>query len=287
MKGASVRSILSRPYDQRRVIVVAPETSALVDWEEFCGAIGVDAEALRKKLGADWKIAGIDLKQTAVAIVKLHPLYLITRGIRWLMTTSGKNFKPLLIPEREASKLIFPEPHPLMGHCYAGHPIESKRYFPIAVFHHKLFEEKTNELVRLIASLGAQWVQVKHVQGYSRAAGISFGVTDPQSTGSAETGGRYQQDIKREITLKESYFRSVKPSIPKDLIWYRSEPTWKEFARRRKRFRTKQFQIQLTYIDDYGIDSNLIAGLQNANFKLGGSFHNFESTVWQFEGEFR
>lgn len=283
-----MRSILSKPYNQRRVIVVAPNTSALIDWVKFGEAIGVDGKALRKKLGAHWRVAGIDIKQAAVAIVKLHPSYWMVRWIYQKVTRSSKNFKPLLISEGEASKLMFPEGHPLVGHCYAGHPIPSARarYFPIALFHHALFEEKANDLVRLIASLGARRLKVRHIQGYRSGASISFGITEPQSTGTGGVGSGYKREINREIILEETYPTSGKPTIPKDLIWYGSEATWKEFARRRKEFHTREFQIQLTYVEDYGIDGNLIAGLQNANFKLGGTFQNFECTVWQFEGEF-
>ncbi len=57
-------------------------------------------------------------------------------------------------------------------------------------------------------------------------------------------------------------------------------------AHRRLEYGTSRFKARLSYEDSFGIDANLKVGLDNLGVKLGGNYSEFESTEWEFEGEF-
>ena len=69
-------------------------------------------------------------------------------------------------------------------------------------------------------------------------------------------------------------------------MWYGQEASWQAVAQRRLKFRTTKFQAKLNYSDSFGIDASLKAKIEGVGLKLGGSFHDFQSTTWEFEGEF-
>jgi len=82
--------------------------------------------------------------------------YLIDR-VRGGQTLNGQAVRRL---RKVQSNLIerllkFPPGHPLYDIVYVGHPLEPSVYVPMAGFHHFLFEEKFNELLTLLWSLGA------------------------------------------------------------------------------------------------------------------------------------
>lgn len=49
--------------------------------------------------------------------------------------------------------LVFPEGHPRIGALYARHPVQDERYYPFAMFHRILFEQKFNEIIRILRHL--------------------------------------------------------------------------------------------------------------------------------------
>ncbi len=174
--------------------------------------------------------------------------------------------------------------HPLMDQAYAAHPLAKERYIPIAAFHRFLFEEKVNELVTLLASLGATRVQVSAHKGYRSAGGISFGASVPGKSGSAEANCK---ESSQSSALFEEHFRPTSPpAVPDRLVWFGHEASWQALAERRLKFNTSSFRAELSYEDSFGVDGKLKLGLDGIGLKLGGNFTEFEETVWKFEGEF-
>jgi len=303
-----MNSFLSKPYAERQIIVICPEDeeeakSSIIDWNEFGNATRIDWTKFGRKMGADWKVAGIDIKKLATKSANFclkyspytGPYYWMIHGTKTGIKKIYKRFHKnnfdfnrllFLTCEKVSSEISFPVGHPLIDFCYVGHPILPNCYFPVASFHNVLFEEKVNELVTLIASLGAKRLKVRCIQGYKSSAGISFIISEPQSSSKvgAETG--YNKESWREGIFEETYFPTEQPKIPDGLVWFKSEPTWQALAERRLKFNTQTFRIQLAYKEDYGINTSLTLGLEKCGVKLGGSFTKFEATLWEFEGDF-
>ena len=293
-------SLLSKQYAERQVIVIVPKDeeetkSSIIDWKEFGIALGIDWVKLGGKLRADWKVAGIDLKKLAAKYVeyevKSNPFYWIGYGIKkGYKRFCEKNFdfnKLLLLTcEQASSEISFPVGHPLIDYCYVGHPILLNRYYPIASFHNVLFEEKVNEIVTIIASLGAKRLKVKSVQGYKTSESISFSVSEPQSGSKVGAEAGHNREAQREGVFEETYSPVGQPKIPDGLVWFKSEPSWQALAARRLKYNTQTFHAQLTYKEDYGINTGLTLGLEKCGVKLGGNFSKYESTLWEFIGVF-
>lgn len=296
-----MNSLLSKPYAERQIIIIGPRdeeeaNSSIIDWVKFGNALGIDWVKFEKKLGADWKVAGIDLKKLAA---KSAEFYIKSNLIYWIIYGIKKSYKRfhkkdfdfnrllVLTYEQANSEISFPAGHPLIDFCYVGHPILPNRYFPIASFHNVLFEEKVNELVTIIASLGANRLKVRCAQGYKSSAGISFSISEPQSGSNVGAEAGYSREAQREGIFEETYSSAGQPKIPDGLVWFKSEPSWQALAERRLKYNTQTFHTQLTYREDYGINTNLTLGLQKSGVKFGGNFNKFESTLWEFEGEFQ
>lgn len=278
--------ILSKPYAERRVVVVAPKDEAevkatTVNWEAvqvagaFAGA-GVAAGA-----------GGVAAVASAAFGWPMLVGYAAYRGIRAAFAPS----KPAPIPAgllavthaMATDELTFPPGHPLFDYAYAGHPLEPKRYVPYAAFHRFLFEEKVNELMTLLASLGATRVRVSCTKGFRSAGGVSFGVSKGASGGA---GVKTESSHSQEAFFEEEFRPKGEPCVPAGLIWYANEASWQAVAKRRLDFGTSKFRAQLCYEDSFGIDANIKVGLENLGAKLGANYSEFESTEWLFEGEF-
>lgn len=280
-----MRSILSHAYADRRVVLIAPRDKheahqSNVDWE--------------------------DVASNVLALNTFGPALMLTR---WLVTKAsrgrinlGRDRSPkpggffrrqrtnipgtLPVPlEHAIQELQFPPGHPLLDHAYVGHPLEAARYLPFASFHRLLFEQKVNELVTLLASLGAEHLRVHFNEGYDRAAGVNFGVNIPGKP-SVEAKGGASQSVDRHAIFEETYSPHGDPVIPSGLVWYEHEPSWLALARRRMQFKTKTFNVELVYSEDYGISAELHVGLEKLGIKFGGNYQRFETTRWDFEGTF-
>jgi len=84
------------------------------------------------------------------------------------------------IPANVAEDVLqFPPGHPLYDTVYAGHPLKAPVYVPVAYFHRFLFQEKFNELLILLYSLGAVEVKIHYVRGYSDTFSNKGGISLP------------------------------------------------------------------------------------------------------------
>ena len=181
------------------------------------------------------------------------------------------------------AQLQFPPGHPLREHAYAGHPLVPSRYIPLHSFHRYLFEEKVNELVTLLASLGATRVHVVHERGYANGAGIDMGVQDAGAIGaSAERHSRRRE----QASFEETFRPNGPPRLHDSPIWFGHEPSWQAVADRRLKFGTATFSATLRYEEDFGVNAEARAAFAGFGVKVGGNFEEFQATLWHFEGEF-
>jgi hypothetical protein len=194
----------------------------------------------------------------------------------------------LRIPADFADKLLcFQAGHPLYGTVYVGHPLVPRVYVTVASFHRYLFEDKFNELLTLLYSLGARQLEIHHVRGYSTAVhgkdGISLpGVSDLEVT--ASSSRQFSQSSEGHLTAQFSPIGE--PRIPQSLVWLSYEQTWKNLAEARLTHGLKEIDVELQYNDDYGINKELTIKLIKLGLSLGGSFEGHEHTTWKLKATF-
>jgi hypothetical protein len=101
-----------------------------------------------------------------------------------------------------------------------------------------------------------------------------------------EMGGTQQS--KASILYEASFAGSKDPALPQDLVWYEYEPTWKEIAEGRLEHNLQNFELNVEYTDDFGINLGLISKLGGSwgGLDLGGKFENHKSTIWRIVGTF-
>jgi hypothetical protein len=283
----SEQKVATLPYAERRVIAILPSSeteaaSSAVDWKAVAG------------LGAG--VFGINILGAVVPFLFGGPLlpasvgaYLAKKYLGSGKPNSGRAALNGVLAVDYASaiqQLRFPPGHPAIDHSYVGHPLVSERYIPYAAFHPVLFEEKVNELITLLASLGATRVRVACRKGYRQSSGINFGVGGPKGSPNVGVDASAKSSARDEAVFEEHFRPSGSPRVSEDLVWLGHEASWQALAERRLRFGTSKFQVSLRFEDDFGISAKLKADLEGLGIKLGGNFSAFESTEWEFEGEF-
>ncbi|NER36683.1 MAG: hypothetical protein F6J93_22315 [Oscillatoria sp. SIO1A7] len=106
-----------------------------------------------------------------------------------------------------------------------------------------------------------------------------------EATASAEAGAK--EGSKSQLLYEATLKGAVEPSIPENIVWYRHEPTWKSIAEGRLKFGLKNFSLNVSYEDDFGVHAGLKASAIKAGLDIGGKFEDHQSTVWRIEGTFR
>ncbi len=167
---------------------------------------------------------------------------------------------------------------------YTGHPHIAKNYFPMARFHHFLFEDKAAELYRILEGLGARWFMVRHTIHKRQQHGLSTAL----SYRNLNLGGDVSNVSEESglVSWRVTYSPRHQPYLPQDLIWYHGERSWQNLVRARMEADLQTFQIDLSYEQNYQIDGDLAVSLEKLGFNLGGSFIDYERVVWYIEGEF-
>jgi hypothetical protein len=182
-------------------------------------------------------------------------------------------------------ELELPPGHPLVDQVYAAHPLQARRYLPVAQFHRAIFEEKVHEFMRLLAALGATRIRYTCAEGFRRSqqAKVSLEIPLGPKVGPAlgQSDGRTQ-----EAFFEEVYEVRRPPFIPDDLVWFGHELSWRELARRRLEVGTRSFRASLLHEDSYGIERSVLLGIEDIGVELGARFEEFRVSRWEFEGEF-
>jgi hypothetical protein len=181
----------------------------------------------------------------------------------------------------------FPPGHPLYNTIYVGHPLKPNIYTPLANFHHFLFEEKFNELLKLLWSLSATKVTINYIRGYRNAFDGGVGLLIPAEI-PAKVGASFERKVsnRSEATLEASFNPVGNPCIPESTAWYAYEPTWQKIAEARLNAGLKEIDVELRYDDDFGVNGEVATTLLENGFKIGGEFQRHEQTSWKFHSSF-
>lgn len=177
-----------------------------------------------------------------------------------------------------------PTGHPLNNVVYVADPGVPGRYFPVSSFHRAMFDDKYSEAIRILRSLGAERIEIEYVQGFEGTGGFTFSTSNVQG----DPQGAIKLSSKRSIgaTLVMELRPEGRARLPRDLVWYRSEPLWQEIAEARLEHRLQSFDLELRYQDDFGVNAELIAKIEDVGLELGGDFSRFRETVWKMKGVF-
>jgi len=187
----------------------------------------------------------------------------------------------------EASALFsFPPGHPRRKLVYVRHPSSSTLYYPVASFHRKAFEHKFAEAIRLLTSLGAKKIRVEHEKGWARGFGVDFSASVPEANAQGSAGFSSSNKADERLLFVATLKGHAAPKIPDNLVWFPHEPVWQQIARDRIDCGLEDFDLTISYSDDFGVNAKLIASLTKGSFELGGTFEEHESTTWRITGEF-
>jgi hypothetical protein len=192
----------------------------------------------------------------------------------------------LPLTDQQATGLRFPPSHPKRGVLYIGHPLDPLRYYPAADFHRRVFENKLHEAVDLLAALGATQLAVQAERGWSQKFAASLSVPLEQVS-SGDASGERRASAKSRILFRGTYPGTRRPRVPGDLVWYPREENWQFLARQRLERGLESFDLELSYMSDFGIDSKIGATtFLGQSLELGGKFVEQENTRWLVTGRF-
>jgi hypothetical protein len=279
----SAESLTSRPFAERQFLVVTasaaqeanPQEENIEDtppsqqwFGKAIGALGL--------LGRRWEVS----VGTILATASLEVYKSLKRA--W-----DKGLPIQKISFDVSQQFEFPPGHPRIDVVYACHPANPATYYPLADFHRVTFEDKFAEAMRLLMSLGADTLYVRHVTGWSSefAANITIPIGSAKPTAAADAT-RTQQES-NELLFEATLEGSHEPQLPQNMVWFKHEPTWKSIADGRLKYGLDAFRLNVTYKDNYGVDSKLAAAIQGAGLGIGGKFETHLSTIWQINGSFR
>jgi hypothetical protein len=285
-QNLSVERLLAAPYRDRQLVAILGPSEAAVEPVSFSLDDYLGAAAYRRNLDPrNWITKDFWTDPRSYGLIG----YAFDR-MRGRVKSSGSEPTRYLqkIPADAAERVLsFPPGHPLYDTVYAGHPLIPTVYVPVASFHRWLFEEKFNELLTLLWSLGASNVAISHVRGYRDAFEAKAGLSLPAGLPvELSAGGKREQSQSSEAMLHARFTPQGAPHLPKSPVWFGHEPTWKSIAEARLTAGLREINVELRYDDDYGVSLNLVAKLHDFGFKLGGDFERHERTAWKFHGTF-
>lgn len=197
----------------------------------------------------------------------------------------GADLITLSYSDSKKLKLIFPPGHPRENVVYAQHPANPLVYYTASSFHRQAFEHKFAEVITLLSSLGANEIKVEHVSGWDQDFSAGISVTAP-SQDSASLGVGKKEGEKSAVLFDAKLQGHDAPVIPADLTWYPHESLWQAVANARVSNGLKNFNLSLTYSDDYGLNAGFKATIKGTGLDLGGKFEEHQSTVWKITGTF-
>jgi hypothetical protein len=188
------------------------------------------------------------------------------------------------VVQSDVAYLRFPPGHPTSRLLYVRNPVDPACYYPAGSFHHYVFEHKLLELLGLLSSLGATRIAVECAQGWliEHPADAEESCQSVVLDGSIQASMRSISRSQWEIDLPGRL--SDKP--PGDLRWYEREPNWQHVADMRMQQGLSSFHTVLSYTDDFGVNRDITAAIEEIGVSLGGEFHDKRDTIWLMSGDF-
>lgn len=271
--------LLDLPYSDRQLIVVAND--------EFVKASrNAEKKESEQTNSVDWiKITEIVFK-TVMSRTNILTKVALEAYEAWKKAREN-GVQIIQVGKNESRIIKFPLGHPREGVLYIGHPAEPKTYYTIAEFHRITFEHKFCEAIDLLMSLGATEISVEHVSGWAKdfSSKISAPLSGAEDTIDIKIDSN--SNSSSQLLFKATLPGTSRPKLPNHLVWYHYEPTWQSIAKGRIEFGLKDFSLNLSYEDDFGVNAGLKVTVQKAGLELGGNFEDHQSTIWRISGKFK
>jgi hypothetical protein len=256
--------LLELPYGTRQRIVIVPDD--VLEAENNPGAADGRDQPRRP-----WGVLHGDPR---------HPT------LKALKEADDDGLRLLPVRQSHVGQLDMPIGHPLPNVVYIGSPAVAERYYPIADFHVRVFEERFGEAMRLLMALGAERLTVRSEHGWKRD--ISANIEAPikrvlKNHAALRIGSRRD----RSLVFEAELVPAAMPEVPDGLVWFNHEPTWQALAEGRARYGLREFQLQVTSREDFGINADVASKIrQRKVLSLGGGFTQQVDTSWLLEGTF-
>lgn len=262
-----------------RLIVVVPDKTAEAMREAQMAQVAPEDNFVKKIANSVFSFYGepfaITLGKQAVGLIKT-----IMEAL-----DKGADLTTLSYSEAKKMNLVFSPGHPRENVVYAQHTANPLMYYTASSFHRQAFEHKFAEVITLLSSLGANEIKVEHVSGWNQEFSAGLGITT-QTEDSASLGVGKNETENSAIIFDAKLTGHDTPSIPEDLTWYPHEALWQTVAIARVNNGLKNFNLSLTYSDDYGLNAGFKSTIKGTGLDLGGKFEEHQSTVWKITGTF-
>jgi len=277
---SEVTKPLEQPYVERQLIVVLDDAIVEATREE-------QLKELQHKNFIDWnRVSAFALGGAIVGIGDLITEVALDAYKAW-SRARGSGLPIVQILKTEARNITFPPGHPRDGILYIGHPAIPNVYYTTADFHRVIFEHKFSEAVKLLLNLGATEINVEHHSGWERAFSSNLSVPLPSSDVSVRAETSMNNKSEEKLLFTAQLEGTDTPKLPNSLVWYPHEPTWQTIAEARLEFGLKDFVLNVTYNDDFGVNAGLKVAVSKTGLDLGGKFEDHTSTEWRISGKFR
>ena len=259
-----VASLVELPYGTRQRIVVVPDD--VLDVQNDPSLAG-DQDRPRRR----WNVLRGD---------PTHPT------LKALKEAEEDGLRLLPVGQSQVGRLAMPIGHPLPNVVYIGSPAVAERYYPMSDFHVRVFEERFGEAMRLLMGLGAERLTVRSEHGWRRD--ISADLEAPIKS-ALKNRAKFRAGSRRDRSLvfEAELLPVITPEVPAGLVWFNHEPTWQAVAEGRTRYGLREFQLQVTSREDFGISADLASKIrQRKVLNLGGRFTQQVDTSWVLDGTF-
>jgi hypothetical protein len=205
-------------------------------------------------------------------------------AIRALQEAQEEGLDLLAVRQSEVGELAMPAGHPLPRTVYIGSPAVATRYYPMADFHRRVFEERFSEAVVLLMALGAEHFRVRSEHGWGRDLSAEIETPARVVKADGEITVAHQKD---SSLLFEAHLDPGRPRLHRHPIWYHHESAWQSIAEGRLEHGLLDFSLTVSTREDFGIDADLAAKIRRRKvLVLGGEFGTHVNTTWVLEGTF-
>lgn len=176
----------------------------------------------------------------------------------------------------------------LLNTLYARHPASPNYFLKLSGFHEKLLNEKRNEFVQLLISLGAKRISLIDGKQKNKDRKLSGTLNTPVNE--LDIGGKAEinRSTSSQINI-EGEFELPKnpPSVPKELKWFEQEDSWKTIAHGRLNGNgMKKYEVHFTYDKNSIIAPKLVTKLKGFGVDIEGKFASSGSVNKEYSIEF-
>lgn len=271
------------PYSERRLIVIVPDDVKIAELKAIEEAKNFNGD----EKSATW----LDYATSAVTLVapKLSPYWLgaefvagIYNGIKKLRQ---KEITIKTVSCTASNCLTFAPGHPQKKCVYVGNPVNSKVYFTLADFHRMMMESKFTEVVNLLMSLGAEDIKAERVMGWGSEITAKVDAKVPINDG-VEAKVSSSRNNEKSFLFEAKLNSTAMPKMPENLSWFPFEPTWQMISQGRINHGLKNFSLNVSYLEDFGITTDLNTSIKGGGLSIGGQFTEHQSTIWKITGQF-